>query len=36
MISLIRYALGALDGAGGLTSPHGERMSVLPLEPQVH
>ncbi len=29
------YALGALDGAGGLTSPHGERMALLPLEPQA-
>ena len=28
------YALGALDGSGALTFPHGETMALLPLDPQ--
>ena len=27
------YALGAIDGSGALTTPHGERMALLPLDP---
>ena len=29
------YALGALDGTGNLTSPRGDAMALLPLEPQL-